>query len=127
MKYRLSLDVVLQFLHEQQSLAAEELRRTKGNEDTLERKKQFDRAIECLKICERYQIHPDAQITTLPWPRDAFGEFLVVDVNEMEAESKSSWSAIKMGGEMVTLQAGDIVIKQGHPFNLPPDEPNDLG
>jgi len=118
MKHRLSFNAVLPLLEELRSAAIDALRQTRGGDEAaLARKREFDLAIDCLKFCERYQMHPDAEVTTLPWPRDAFGDFLVVDVNELG--EASSWMPVTTAGEPITLYAGDLVVRQAHPFNLP--------
>ena len=117
MKHRLSFSIVMEFLREKQLAAEEELRRTRGNESALEKKRQLDRAIQCLTLCENQQIHPDAEVIELPWPQEAFGEMLVVEANE--TGDRSSWVPVIVEGKEVTLQAGDLVIRQEHIFKLP--------
>jgi hypothetical protein len=120
MKRRLKFDVVVQILREQQKIVVEKLRTTRADPVLLETKRQLDRSIKCLTFCENHQIHPDCEVLALPWPRDHFGEFLVVDVDE--TGGRSNWSPAAIDGKAVTLDVGDIVIKQGHSFNLPPDD-----
>ncbi|MCL2310134.1 MAG: hypothetical protein FWC42_07670 [Proteobacteria bacterium] len=119
MKHRVKFDAVIRFLREQRDAVVEKLRTAEANSELLETKRQLDHAIKCLAFCERYQIHPDSETTTLPWPREAFGEFLVVDVDEMGNES--SWTPVLANGEAVTLRPGDLIIRLRHGFNLPPD------
>ncbi|MDR2012626.1 MAG: hypothetical protein LBQ20_06240 [Rhodanobacter sp.] len=118
MKHPLKFDVVMQFLREQQNLIVKKLRTEKEHSEFLEAKRQLDRAIKCLAFCESHQIHPDSDVIQLPWPREAFGEFIVVDTDEMN--SKPSWLPVVVNGKTVTLGPGDIVIRLGHGFNLPP-------
>lgn len=99
------------------------MRRTKGSKAALEEKRQLDRAIQCLAFCETYQIHPDAEVIGMPWPQDAFGRMLVVEANEMG--HRSSWTPVTVEGEDIALQAGDLVIRQKHAFNLPLDPNGD--
>ncbi|MBX7228958.1 MAG: hypothetical protein K1X48_05080 [Burkholderiaceae bacterium] len=119
MKHRLSFDIVVRLLQERQRAAEDALRRTKGSEVALEEKRQLDRAIRCLALCENYQIHPDAEVIGMPWPGETFGEMLVVETDE--TGDKSSWRPVMVEGEEITLQAGDLVIRQKHVFKLPPD------
>ena len=80
MKHRLELHLVISRLRVQQQALVTQLRETRGAADVLEEKRQVDRAIACLEICERFQIHPDSKITMIPDSMDWMGEFAVVDV-----------------------------------------------
>ena len=114
MKHRLTFDIVIGLLKERQSALANELRQTNGDQVTLEAKRQVDRAIACLNLCETYQIHPDAEVIVLPSPREAFGEFLVMDVNEMGEVPRP----VLQDGEPISLGIGDVVVRQSHPFKF---------
>jgi hypothetical protein len=120
MKHRIKFEEVTKFLREWQQQTEEELRETHGAEETLTRKRQIDRAIACLELCQTYQIHPDSEVIVLPWPVEHFGGFDVVEVDECDHVTKGG--PVRVNGNEVRLTAGDLVIRLGHCFNLPPDE-----
>ena len=87
-----------------------------GDVAWLENKRQIDCAIECLALCETYQIHPDSTVLTLPWPQDRFGEFQLIEIDE-SGHPLLEQQAI-LNEVPLTLGPGDLVIRVGHSFNL---------
>ena len=110
MKQPLKFDLVLRLLTEQRTCVVEKLRVTRTDPELIEAKRQLDRSIQCLSFCEKHQISLDEEPLTLPPPRDAFGEFLVVDVDE--ERSASSWVPLVFNEETVVLGSGDMVIRR---------------
>ena len=118
MKHRMRFDAVLPVLNAQQAAVVAQLREAGDaqREALLTLKRQLDQAVACLQFCEQHQIHPDAQVQMLPWPGEHFGGFVITEVNE---DDHPVDTALTAGGAVLRLYAGDLLIEQGHGFNLP--------
>lgn len=110
MKHPLKFDLILPLLIEKRTAVVEKLRINSSDPELIEAKRQIECSIRCLSFCEEHQIFPDTIPFTLPWPRDAFGEFLVVDVDEERSES--SWLPLVLNKEIIALGPGDMVIRR---------------
>ena len=82
MKHPVQFNFVIDLLKDKQKNIVEALRHSNGDVAWLENKRQIDCAIECLALCETYQIHPDSIVLTLPWPQDRLGEFQLIEIDE---------------------------------------------
>jgi hypothetical protein len=116
MKHPVQFNFVIDLLKDKQKNIVEALRHSNGDVAWLENKRQIDCAIECLALCETYQIHPDSTVLTLPWPQDRFGEFQLIEIDE-SGHPLLEQQAI-LNEVPLTLGPGDLVIRVGHSFNL---------
>ena len=109
MKHTLKFDDVLSFLQEQQRVVVEKLRATRGDSALLETKRQLDSAIRCLNFCESHQIDPDSEVFAIPYTRNEFDDFFIVNV--YETNDISHGDPVTMSdGRPVTLGAGDLLV-----------------
>lgn len=116
MKHPVQFNFVIDLLKDKQKNIVEALRHSNGDVAWLENKRQIDCAIECLALCETYQIHPDSTVLTLPWPQDRFGEFQLIEIDESGHPLLEQQAIIN--DVPLTLGPGDLVIRVGHSFNL---------
>ncbi len=116
MKHPVQFNFVIDLLKDKQKNIVEALRHSNGDVAWLENKRQIDCAIECLALCETYQIHPNSTVLTLPWPQDRFGEFQLIEIDE-SGHPLLEQQAI-LNEVPLTLGPGDLVIRVGHSFNL---------
>lgn len=124
MKHRMRFDAALAVLRAQQATLVEQLRVAPAGdvgdaprEALLVAKRELDQAVACLRFCEQHQIHPDASVQRLPWPADYFGSFVLQEVDEMD--HPLDMAPLAVNGTVLSLGAGDLLIQQGHGFNLP--------
>ena len=116
MKPRLQLQLVLHTLAQQRADAIAALRSQPQDADALAYKRQVDAAIACLQWCERHQVAGNSRVHVLPFPRNAFGEYVLLEANEdgdylLEAVADTQ-------GQPISPNGGDLVVLLGHVHNL---------
>lgn len=116
MKHPLAFNKVLDLLNEQRSLIIEQLKSSTDSVELVKTKTQIEYAINCLKLCEQLQIHPDSQGYLVPKSMDYFGNFVLVDVGEGVELNQSS--VVQEDSIPFEIHQGDVIIKVQHPFNF---------
>lgn len=107
---------VLALLQAAQREAIDGLRMHPDAPGQLQRKRQLDRAMACLRLCAQHGIDGRAQVTVLPWAGDAFGSFGVFELDE-EGQPVHD-TVMQVGNARLELLPGDLLV-QG--TGRPPD------
>ena len=116
MKPTLHLPQVLHTLQQERANCIAALRSQTDAEAALAYKQQLDAAIACLQWCERYQVSGNSPVQVLPFPRNAFGEYVLLEADESgdylpEPVRDSHQHAI-------APDAGDLIVRLSHVLNL---------
>jgi len=79
--------------------------------EALRLKLQLDDAIDCLRLCERYQIRPNATVVRLPEPqtKTPFSEYRVME--DQETDRREHWIEIMINGVPLRPAPGSLVVE----------------
>ena len=113
MKNNYKIDKIISFLEIKKNEVIEELK-CGENEMALLLKKQLDTSINCLKLCEKYQIFDKQIKKIIELPENTseysglFSEYRIF--NDMETEDQKHWKELKTDNFPLRLIAGDLII-----------------
>ena len=116
MKPTLHLPQVLHTLQQERENCIAALRSQTDAEAALAYKQQLDAAIACLQWCERHQVSGNSPVQVLPFPRNAFGEYVLLEVDEngdcLPEPVRDRYQ------HTIAPDAGDLIVRLGHVRNL---------
>ena len=75
-------------------------------------KKELEQLLFLKKLSDTYHLEPKdiEKVIVLPAPSMAFADFRIVD--DVETDEKEYWKELQVGGEKISLNEGDILIKK---------------
>lgn len=79
---------------------------------TLASKTDLDKAIGCLRLCEKYDIEPNVTVTVLPEKdtRTVLSEYRVLE--DCETDDRAKWIEVKAAGHPVRPIPGALIIEK---------------
>jgi hypothetical protein len=108
----LRFDEVIASLRRWQESLAERLRDSATRDGAVQLKRQLDDAIECLELCERYQVRPNAKVIVLPETetRSPSSEFRLIE--DHESDRSEHWTEVMLNGARVRPSPGSLIIER---------------
>ena len=75
-------------------------------------KKELEQLLFLKKLSDTYHLEPKdiEKVIVLPPPSMAFADFRIVD--DVETDEREYWKELKVEGEILSLNEGDILIKK---------------
>ena len=75
-------------------------------------KKELEQLLFLKKLLDTYHLEPKdiEKVIVLPAPSMTFADFRIVD--DVETDEREYWKELKVEGEILSLNEGDIVIKK---------------
>ena len=75
-------------------------------------KKELEQLLFLKKLSDTYHLEPKdiEKVIVLPAPSMTFADFRIVD--DVETDEREYWKELKVEGEILSLNEGDIVIKK---------------
>ena len=116
MKPTLHVPQVLHTLQQERENCIAALRRQNDDAAALAYKQQLDAAIACLQWCERHQVSGNSPVQVLPFPRNAFGEYVLLEADE--SGEYLSEPVCDQYQQAIAPDAGDLIVRLGHVLNL---------
>ena len=116
MKPTLHLPQVLHTLQQERANCIAALRSQTDAEAALAYKQQLDAAIACLQWCERHQVSGNSPVQVLPFPSNAFGEYVLLEANESGDYLPEPVQDLHQ--QAIAPDAGDLIVRLGHVLNL---------
>ena len=116
MNSTLRLPQVLHTLQQERANCIAALRRQNDDAAALAYKQQLDAAIACLQWCERHQVSGNSPVQVLPFPRNAFGEYVLLEADE--SGEYLSEPVCDQYQQAIAPDAGDLIVRLGHVLNL---------
>lgn len=116
MKPTLHLPQVLHTLQQERANCIAALRHQNDDATALAYKQQLDVAIACLQWCERHQVSGNSPVQVLPFPRNAFGEYVLLEANESGDYLPEPVRDLHQ--QTIAPDAGDLIVHLGHVLNL---------
>ena len=116
MKPTLHLPQVLHTLQQERENCIAALRSQTDAEAALAYKQQLDAAIACLQWCERHQVSGNSPVQVLPFPRNAFGEYVLLEANENGDYLPEPVQDLHQ--QAIAPDAGDLIVHLDHVLNL---------
>lgn len=107
----IQFDEVVERLRQWRDTALEQLRDPASKSEALRRKLQLDDAIDCLRLCERYQIRPDATVVRLPEPQTKSPSCEYRVVEDQETERREHWIEVMINGVPLRPVPGSLVVE----------------
>ena len=116
MKPILQFSQVLHTLQQERANCIAALRHQNDDATALAYKQQLDAAIACLQWCERHQVAGNSPVQVLPLPRNAFGEYVLLEANESGDYLPEPVRDLHQ--HIIAPDAGDLIVRLGHVLNL---------
>ena len=116
MKPILQFSQVLHTLQQERANCIAALRHQNDDATALAYKQQLDAAIACLQWCERYQVSGNSPVQVLPFPRNAFGEYVLLEANENGDYLPEPVQDLHQ--QAIAPDAGDLIVHLDHVLNL---------
>ena len=116
MKPTLHLPQVLHTLQQERANCIATLRHQNDDASALAYKQQLDAAIACLQWCERHQVSGNSPVQVLPFPRNAFGEYVLLEADENGDCLPEPVRDLRQ--HAIAPDAGDLIVRLGHVLNL---------
>ena len=116
MKPILQFSQVLHTLQQERANCIAALRHQNDDATALAYKQQLDAAIACLQWCERYQVSGNSPVQVLPFPRNAFGEYVLLEADE--SGDYLPGPVHDLHQQTIAPDAGDLIVHLGHVLNL---------
>ncbi len=73
-------------------------------------KRELDRAIACVELCDRYAIDPQGKVTVLPESRTRTPSSEYRLVEDHETDDRAHWTEVHVDGEPVRPAPGDAIL-----------------
>jgi len=104
-------DEIVKRLHQWRNTVLEQMRDPASKSESARLKLQLDDAIDCLGLCERYQIGPNARVVRLPEPRTntPSSEYRVVE--DQETDQREHWIEVVIDGAPISPAPGSLLIE----------------
>ena len=116
MKPTLRLPQVLHTLQQERANCIAALRHQNDDASALAYKQQLDAAIACLQWCERHQVSGNSPVQVLPFPRNAFGEYVLLEADENGDYLPEPVQDLHQ--QTITPDAGDLIVHLDHVLNF---------
>ncbi len=105
-------DVVVGMMRQWRESLLDRLRDPATREEALRLKLQLDDAIDCLELCERHQIRPDASVVVVPEPQTRSPSSELRLVEDHECDSREVWTEVMLDGLPVRPLPGSLIIER---------------
>jgi hypothetical protein len=104
-------DEIVERLRQWRDTVVEQMKEPASNSGAVRLKIQLDDAIECLRLCERYQIGPKARVVRLPEPRTntPSSEYRVME--DQETDRREHWIEVVIDGVPIRPAPGSLLIE----------------
>ena len=116
MKPILQFSQVLHTLQQERANCIAALRHQNDDATALAYKQQLDAAIACLQWCERHQVSGNSPVQVLPFPRNAFGEYVLLEADESGDYLPEPVQDLHQ--QAIAPDAGDLIVHLDHVLNL---------
>jgi len=102
---------VVERLRQWRDTALEQMKDPVSRSEALQLKLQLDGAIDCLRLCERYRIRPDARVVRLPEPqtKTPSSEYRIVE--DQETDRREYWIEVTIDGAPLRPAPGSLLIE----------------
>ena len=103
--------IVLSKLRSWRSEVIRDLADPEKQQDGVQPKLELDRAIGCLELCQRYDIHPSSKVLVLPVPLTVTpsSEYRLIEDNETDDREK--WIEAKVNGQFIRPLPGSFIVE----------------
>jgi hypothetical protein len=102
---------VVERLHQWRNTVLEQMADSTSKSEAVRLKLQLDDAIDCLRLCERYQIRPNATVVRLPEPQTITPSSEYRLVEDRETDRREHWIEVMIDGIPVRPAPGSLLIE----------------